>query len=83
MMNRASGTINNAAHRYVNHTASRRPKMLNAHTAMIVPIAMKCGRPRWLEKIVTVHVEFGHHCAVARSPMILPKIDSTTDQPIQ
>ena len=27
--------------------------------------------------------ELGHHCEVARSPMILPKIDSTTDHPIQ
>ena len=33
--------------------------------------------------IVTVQVECGHHCDWARSPMILPKIESTTDQPIQ
>ena len=57
--------------------------MLNIHTTRIVPIAMKWGRPRWFEKIVTVHVEWGHHCAWARSPMILPKIESTTDHPIQ
>ena len=50
---------------------------------MIVPIAMKWARPRWLEPIVTVQVEFGHHCACARSPITLPKIESTTDQPIQ
>jgi hypothetical protein len=47
------------------------------------PMAMKCGSPRWLLKMCTVHVDFGHHCPAARSPTILPKIESTTDQPIQ
>ena len=34
-MNSTNGTISSAAQAYVNHTASRRPKMLNTQTKMI------------------------------------------------
>ena len=67
----------------MNHTASRRPKMLNTHTKMMQPIAMNDDNESVLPTKPTERSELGHHCEVARSPMILPKIDSTTDQPIQ
>ena len=50
---------------------------------MITPMAMKWGRPRCTEPSFTVQVWSENQRAVTRSPMILPKIDSTTDQPIQ
>ena len=50
---------------------------------MMQPIAMKCGSPSCTGPSEIVHVEPENHLAVIRSPMILPKIDSTTDQPIQ
>ena len=83
MMNSTSGTISSAAQAYVNQTASRRPKMLNSQTKMMQPIAMNDDSVRVLPAKAIDRPEFGHHCEVARSPMILPKIDSTTDQPIQ
>jgi hypothetical protein len=57
--------------------------MLNAHTAMITPIAMKLDRLRCTTPSQTVNVVFGNQRAWIRSPMILPKIASTTDHPIQ
>ncbi len=50
---------------------------------MMAAMAMKWGRPRCTVPLKTDQVVFGNHCAWIRSPMILPKIDSTTDHPIQ
>src|ERR1700721_2657216 len=82
-MNSTNGTISSTAQAYVNHTASRRPKMLNTQTKMIRPIAMTDDSLRGLPAKENETPQLGHHCEVARSPMILPKIDNTTDQPIQ
>ena len=68
---------------YVSPFIGRIPKMLNAHTAMITPIAMKWASPRCTTPSLTVQVELGNQRDTTRSPMILPKIASTTDQPIQ
>ena len=57
--------------------------MLNTQTKMIRPIAMNDESVIVLPAKLIASPELGHHCEVARSPMILPKIDSTTDQPIQ
>ena len=57
--------------------------MLNAQTPMITPIAMNWLSPRCTVPSQTVNVECGNQRAWIRSPMILPKIASTTDQPIQ
>jgi hypothetical protein len=59
------------------------PRTLNAQTPMITPIAMKWGRPRDTGPSSMVQVACGNQRAWTRSPMILPKIESTTDQPIQ
>ncbi len=67
----------------MSHTAGRIPKMLNAHTKMMQPMAMKDDSVSVLPRKPIDSPEVGHHWEVARSPMILPKIDSTTDQPIQ
>ena len=50
---------------------------------MMQPIAMNDDSVSVLPRKPIERPEFGHHWEVARSPMILPKIDSTTDQPIQ
>src|SRR5215475_14800753 len=46
-------------------------------------IATNWGRPRCTTPSNTDQVEFGNHCAWMRVPISTPKIDSTTDQPIQ
>ena len=50
---------------------------------MMQPIAMNDDSVSVLPRKPIDSPEVGHHWEVARSPMILPKIDSTTDQPIQ
>ena len=57
--------------------------MLNSQTKMMQPIAMNDDNVSVLPAKPIESPELGHHCEVARSPMISPKIDSTTDQPIQ
>ena len=57
--------------------------MLNAHTAMITPIAMKFPSVRWTIPSYTVKVVFGNQRAWISTPIRFPKIDSTTDHPIQ
>src|SRR5262244_1262171 len=59
------------------------PKMLSSQTRTMQPIAMKCESPRWTDPSNTDQVAVGNHCAWIRSPITLPKIDRTTDQPIQ
>ena len=46
----------------------------------IMAAAGSCRRPA---EACSDQVDPGNHFAVIRSPIILPKIDSTTDQPIQ
>ena len=83
IMSPISAIVSRPAVTYVNPLNGRMPKMLNAHTAMITPIAMKFDRLRWTMPSYTVNVVCGNQRAWIRSPMMLPKIDSTTDHPIQ
>ena len=57
--------------------------MLSSQTMTMHPMAMKWDRPRCTVPSKTDQVAPGNHCAWIRSPMTLPKIDRTTDQPIQ
>ena len=47
------------------------------------PIPMKLNRFRWTTPSYTSQFVLENHCAWISEPMMLPKIDSTTDQPIQ
>jgi len=76
-------TVSRPAVTYVKPLNGRMPKMLNAHTAMMVAIAIACGRPKCTLPMSNHVVAVGNQRAVMRSPMILPKIESTTDHPIQ
>ena len=82
-MKTTSAIISNPAVTYTSPFIGRIPKTLNAHTPMITPIAMKLPSVRCTTPSQTVKVVLGNHRDVIRSPMILPKIASTTDQPIQ
>ncbi len=67
----------------MSQTAGRSPKMLKPQTKMMQPIAMNEDSVSVFPRKPMAMLECGHHCEVARSPMTLPKIDSTTDHPIQ
>src|SRR5438128_2066682 len=77
------GTISPAPVTYEIHTAGRMPKTFRAQTTTMQAIAMTWGRPTCTTPSNTDQVLFGNHCAWTRSPISTPKIDSTTDQPIQ
>src|SRR5215469_2177832 len=83
MMNVPSTTSSPAPVTYENQTAGRMPKTLSNQTAMMQPIAMKCAGPRCTAPSKSDQVEPGNHFATIRSPIVLPKMDRTTDQPIQ
>src|ERR1700685_2696415 len=87
-MNTNSASVSSPPVRYVRLFIGRIPKMLNAQTPTMQPIAIACGSPKYTLPIVNqswvaVGAWAGNHRATTRSPMILPKIASTTDQPIQ
>src|SRR6266581_1141967 len=82
-MKMTSGIISPAPVTYEIQTAGRMPKRFSSQTMTMQPMAMKCDRPRCTTPSNTDQVAPGNHLAWMRSPMILPKIDRTTDQPIQ
>ena len=67
----------------MNHANNRMPKMLNTHTSTMHPIPMKLKRFRWTTPSYTSQLVLENHCAWISEPIRLPKIASTTDQPIQ
>ena len=82
-MRNPTGIISSAPVTYVNHANGRTPKMLKSHTTTMQPMPMKLNSCRCTTPSHTVHVELENHCAWISPPIRLPKIASTTDQPIQ